>query len=144
MASVESGLGQGSGGARLRAWRTKAGLSLAKLAELSGLSKTYLLRLENDESSNPSLEVLRRIADALDITVADIVGGPITTQDVTKTVAPPSLQAFADEVGLPPREFQMLASIRWRKGEEPQTSERWRFVLNSLNASKHLDDDASR
>ena len=63
-------------GARIRQSRQRAGLSLARLAALTGLSKSYLVRLETDPTSNPSLEVLRRIADALDITVADLVGAP--------------------------------------------------------------------
>jgi hypothetical protein len=52
---------------------------------------------------------------------------------------PPTLRAYADEVSLPAQELRMLASIRWRKGEEPKTPERWRFVRDSLRASRTLD-----
>lgn len=130
------------GNRRLREERQKAGLSLARLAEMSGVSRTYLLKLETDEASNPSLEVLRRLADALDITVADLLGTPRMEFDLGDVEIPQSLRAFADETELAPKELRMLASIRWRKGEEPRTSERWRFILDSLRASRQLDEDA--
>ena len=126
-------------GPRLRSERTRSGLSHARLAQLTGLSKTYLVRLETDPASNPSLEVLHRIADALDLTVADLVGARVQFEPDDAPI-PPSLRAFADEAKLSQRELRTLASIRWRKGEEPQTPERWRFILDSLRASRQLDE----
>ena len=126
-------------GPRLRAERSRAGLSHARLAQLTGLSKTYLVRLETDPSSNPSLEVLHRIAEALDITVADLVGAQTRFEPDDASI-PPSLRAFADQAKLSQRELRTLASIRWRKGEEPQTEERWQFILQSLRASRQLDE----
>jgi len=125
-------------GARIRSERHRAGLSAARLAHETGLSKTYLLRLENDAEANPSLDVLRRIAEALDLTIADLVG-VAPTRFVGDRDYPPSLLRFADEQGLAQGELEMLASIRWRKGEVPSTPERWRFVLDSLRASRELD-----
>jgi len=108
---------------------------------MSGVSRTYLLKLEKDETSNPSLEVLRRLADALDITVADLLGAPTMQFHPDDVPLPAALRAFADEARLGPKEIRMLASIRWRKGDEPQTPERWRFILDSLTASTKLDED---
>ena len=127
-------------GPRLRLERTRVGLSHARLAELTGLSKTYLVRLETDPASNPSLEVLHRIADALDITVADLIGAPRVQFEPDGASLAPSLRAFADQAKLSQRELRTLASIRWRKGEEPRTGERWRFILDSLRASRQLDE----
>lgn len=127
-------------GPRLRAERTRAGLSHARLAQLTGLSKTYLVRLETDPTSNPSLEVMHRIADALDITVADLIAVPRVQFETDDAPIPPSLRAFADQAKLSQRELRTLASIRWRKSEEPQTEERWRFILDSLRASRQLDE----
>jgi transcriptional regulator with XRE-family HTH domain len=107
---------------------------------MTGLSKSYLVRLETDAGSNPSLEVLHRIAEALDTTVADLLGRAPVRIEPNELQIPSSLRAFADEAGLSSRDLQMLASIRWRKGEEPQSPERWRYVLNSLRMSKQLDD----
>lgn len=128
-------------GTRIRQTRRRADLSLARLAAITGLSKSYLVRLETDPTSNPSLEVLRRIADALDITVADLVGTPRIEFAIEDADVSPSLQAFADEAGLAKREVDMLASIRWRKGEAPQTRGRWRYILESIRASRTFDED---
>lgn len=128
-------------GQNVREAREKAGLSLAQLAASTGISKAHLVRLET-RPSNPSLEVLSRIAAAMDLTVADLVGGPklvFRSKDV-----PPSLQRFADEAGLDSSEVRTLASIKFRDGEPPKTVERWRYIYESLRLSEPLDnrDDA--
>lgn len=127
-------------GQRLRDERQRAGLSLARLAEETGMSKTYLLRLETDDDANPSLDVLTRIAAALDVTVADLLGAPATRFVADEADVPPSLRVFADQENLSPSEFEQLASIRWRRGETPTTPERWQFILNSLRASRQFDN----
>jgi transcriptional regulator with XRE-family HTH domain len=124
---------------RLRRERKRARLSLARLAEETGMSKTYLLRLETDPETNPSLDVLRRIADALDVTVADLIGAPATQFVSDDADVPPSLRVFADQAKLSRSEFDLLASIRWRRGETPETPERWQYILTSLRASRQLD-----
>lgn len=128
-------------GARLRREREKAGLSLAQLADASGISKPYLVRLEN-EPSNPSLELLSRLAEALDVTVADLLGGPRYRVDEAELRVPPLLLAFADEAGLSTPEVRTLASIKFRKGDEPRSTERWAYIYNSLRLSRGLDPDA--
>jgi transcriptional regulator with XRE-family HTH domain len=58
-------------GARLRKARLDAGLSQAELAKLCGMSKPTLSRYENDHVL-PSLTTVRRIADALNVSVAEL------------------------------------------------------------------------
>ena len=48
-------------------------MTLPALAERAGLSKGLISKLENNEDSNPSLSTLYKIAEALEITVADIL-----------------------------------------------------------------------
>ena len=55
---------------------------------------------------------------------------------------PPLLRAFADEAGLSTPEVRTLASIRFRKGDEPRSTERWAYIYNSLRLSRGLDPDA--
>lgn len=125
---------------RLRAHRQEAGLSLARLSAETGLSKTYLLRLETDPAGNPSLDVLARVAEALDLTIADLVGSPALQFDLNEADIPASLKEYATDSKLGHRELQTLASIRWRRGEEPRTSERWRYIHEQLKLSKHFDE----
>lgn len=51
--------------AELRAAREKQGLSLADLRERTGMTREAISRLENNESPNPTLATLVRLASAL-------------------------------------------------------------------------------
>jgi transcriptional regulator with XRE-family HTH domain len=125
-------------GRRVREEREKAGLSLAQLAAASGLTKAYLVRLEN-QAGNPSIEVVAKIAEALDLTIADLIGGPVIRFVGDDSDVSPSLRAYADEASLSSSDVKMLASIRWRGEHLPQTVERWRYVYQSLLMSREID-----
>src|SRR5688500_14849659 len=56
-------------GAQIRRRRRERGLTLAGVAELTGLNVGYLSQLENDKAS-PSLETLAALGDALDVPIA--------------------------------------------------------------------------
>jgi transcriptional regulator with XRE-family HTH domain len=56
-------------GAQVRRWRHERGLTLADVAERSGLNLGYLSQIENDKAS-PSLSCLGAIGDALEVPVA--------------------------------------------------------------------------
>jgi transcriptional regulator with XRE-family HTH domain len=53
-------------GRQIRRWRTERGLTLARVAERSGLTVGYLSQVENDKA----LAVLGQIAEALDVSPA--------------------------------------------------------------------------
>lgn len=56
-------------GAQIRRWRRQRGVTLAAVAERSGLNVGYLSQIENDKAS-PSLTCLASIGDALDVPIA--------------------------------------------------------------------------
>jgi transcriptional regulator with XRE-family HTH domain len=56
-------------GSRIRRRRAERGLTLAAVAELTGLNIGYLSQVENDKAS-PSLETLAALASALDVPIA--------------------------------------------------------------------------
>lgn len=56
-------------GAQIRRRRRDRGLTLARVAELTGLNIGYLSQVENDKAS-PSLETLAALAAALDVPIA--------------------------------------------------------------------------
>ena len=56
-------------GGQIRRWRIERGLTLARVAEHSGLNVGYLSQIENDKAS-PSLAVLGQIAETLDVSPA--------------------------------------------------------------------------
>ena len=56
----------------LRQQRAKYKISQEKLAELTGISQQFVCSIEI-EKANPSVEVMVKIADALNITLNDLV-----------------------------------------------------------------------
>ena len=61
-------------GKRIRELRRQRGISLRDLARRSGVSKAYLSQLENDPDRKPSVDVVLRVAAALGVGLADLVG----------------------------------------------------------------------
>ena len=56
-------------GAQVKRWRADRGLTLANVAERTGLNVGYLSQIENDKAS-PSLACLASLGDALDVPIA--------------------------------------------------------------------------
>lgn len=64
-------------GPRLKRVRERRDMTLAELAEATGISKSTLSRLENGQRK-PSLELLLPIAQAHRVPLDDLVGAPET------------------------------------------------------------------
>lgn len=60
--------------AKLKALRIRRAKSLQQLADEVGASKAHIWDLEQARSKNPSIELLTKIAKALGVSVADLVG----------------------------------------------------------------------
>ena len=56
-------------GAQVKRWRTERGLTLANVAERTGMNIGYLSQIENDKAS-PSLACLALIGDAFEVPIA--------------------------------------------------------------------------
>lgn len=124
-------------GARIRRFRDDAGLTLSALAAKAGVSKGYLHRLESDTADvRPSGRTLYALAEALGVTMSDLLGRKLLTP--AQADVPMALREFADEAGLPEADVLMLASIEFR-GEAPRTKERWRYIYNAIETSRGLD-----
>jgi len=57
---------------KLKKLRKENGMTLEKLAELSNISAGYLCHLENGGRKNPSIEVMEKIAKALNTNIFEI------------------------------------------------------------------------
>lgn len=116
---------------KIREERKKAGLTLDELANKAGLSKTYLWELEQDEDGvkRPSAEVVLKIADALSLTIADLMGLPTVKVQKETINLPKSLIEFRDQqltMGnkLSDKDLRELAGMSFRGGQ-PRTAEDW-------------------
>lgn len=123
---------------QLREARKAVGLTLEKLAEESGVSKTYLWELENDPdgSKKPSADVLLKLASALKTTLADLLELPFVAVNQSRIDVSRSLEEFREfmaRIGEPltDAEFRDLASMRFRGGQ-PKTKDDWHDLYRTL------------
>jgi transcriptional regulator with XRE-family HTH domain len=116
---------------RLRQERERAGLTLEQLADKAGISKTYLWELEHDErgTKKPSADLLLRVAEALSLTIADLMGLPSIRVDGSNVNVPQSLVEFQEMMAqmgqaVTDQDVHDLATMRFRGGQ-PRTKEAW-------------------
>ena len=101
-------------GEKLHELRKQRGLTLEKLAELAGLSKSYLWELENRESQRPSAEKLTALADALGVAAAYF---------------------FEEDVRAPQERHLDEAFFRGYQKLEPGAKEQLRKILDTFKKS---------
>lgn len=53
--------------------REKKGLSQEKLARLADVANNTIIKIESGKNDNPTLDTLKKIAKALDISVDDLI-----------------------------------------------------------------------
>ncbi|MBI4991864.1 MAG: helix-turn-helix transcriptional regulator [Candidatus Harrisonbacteria bacterium] len=57
----------------IKSLREAKGLSQEKLARLADVANNTLIKMETGENKNPTLETLRRVAKALEVSVDDLI-----------------------------------------------------------------------
>ncbi len=60
-------------GQNIKKLRKKKNISQDKLSKLADISLNTVVKLELDQSPNPTLDTLKKIAKALDITIDDLI-----------------------------------------------------------------------
>ncbi len=60
-------------GKNIKRFRQDKGLSQDKLSKLADLSLNTVVKIELDESPNPTIETIQRIAKALNVSVDDLL-----------------------------------------------------------------------
>lgn len=120
-------------GQRIKERREELGWSLSKLAAQANVSKGYLWSLEKGETdARPSGRTLYRIAEALGVTMSDLLGRQVLIESSQER--PLELLAFAKRENLPETDIEMLASINFR-GKRPATEQDWAFIYRAIRTS---------
>ncbi|HVB40323.1 MAG TPA: helix-turn-helix transcriptional regulator [Terriglobales bacterium] len=65
----------------IRAWRQRRGLSQRQLAERMAVPRTYVSKIENDKAT-PTIASLRRVASAMDTSVATLLEAAASTEAI--------------------------------------------------------------
>ncbi len=123
---------------RIRKAREKAGMTLDQLARAAGVSKTYVWELEQDTegAKKPSAELLLKIANALSITLAELMGLPSVKADNRTVEISESLREFVErmrrlKIELTETEIRDLATTRFRGGQ-PKSADDWHDLYRVL------------
>jgi transcriptional regulator with XRE-family HTH domain len=127
-------------GSTIRFYRHGKGWSLADLSERSRVPKAYISDLENGAAGKPNIQYVFNIAEALDVTLDDLVREATAKVQKAKRRAtgdlPPGLAElqedlkFSDEP-LSDDDVEMLAQVNFR-GNRPKDKEGWRFVHQAI------------
>jgi len=130
---------------RLRRWR---GLSLDQLAGLSGLSKGYLSKIENERTAIDRRSTLIKIAGALRVSLTDITGDGLEIRDPQADATIPGIRnalLSTDLEGMDPpygdladltSETQLLAALR-QANQDAEVGARLPELLASLHTHVH-------
>lgn len=91
-------------GERIGELRRRAGQSLQAVADGVGVSKAHVWEIEKGRADNPSMDLVRRLADHFGVSVAFLAGEAVESED-----ADPALQRmFRQANELDERERQIL------------------------------------
>jgi transcriptional regulator with XRE-family HTH domain len=125
-------------GQLIKRYRAEKEMSQTALAAETGIAKSYLWSLENDQTATrPSADTLYKIAKALGVTMSALLGRELLTDPPHEI--PPGLAEFAKDRQLPNSDVRMLAAIQFR-GDQPQTKERWAYIYNAIRMSRGMDE----
>jgi transcriptional regulator with XRE-family HTH domain len=134
-------------GTRIRSLRIDRDIALTELARRARISRSYLYELEREDADQrpvPSAGVLFRLARGLGVSVAELIEPePPRVADLRDEDIPPGLLVAATELRLSRSDVRQLASIRFR-GQQPQSATRWKLLIQQLELSQALDEQAEQ
>jgi len=117
---------------RLKSLRIAKGISVAALAVASGVSAPYIWQIESGTKKNPTGDVLQKLAAALGVTVADLIGTSFVIPEEALKEVPASLQRLArrkaKQLDLRQEDIEMLKHIHFR-GRRPGKNEDWELIF---------------
>lgn len=97
-------------GIRIRKLRTEQGMSLNRLSELTGISKSYLSLLERGIQKNPSIVVLEKLAEALQVSL-DVFIKREKSGDAGSGTGVVKLQVEFSEKDMAPEKFKRVKEL---------------------------------
>lgn len=128
-------------GERLRQIRREKHKTLFEVRDKTGLSVSYLSDLERGRTSNPSVEILERLAKCYGMTLVDLASGVDEWGELTSASLAPGLAALQRKQEIDEDWARLLNRIELR-GNRPQTEEDWRELY--LHLKRILGDAGPR
>jgi XRE family transcriptional regulator of biofilm formation len=94
-------------------------MSMSELAEKAGVAKSYLSSIERNKQTNPSIQFIEKVSEALDVSVNDILNeeGKVEVEHLDKEWL--EIVQEAMESGVSKEQFkEYLEFNKWRKDQE--------------------------
>jgi transcriptional regulator with XRE-family HTH domain len=74
--------------AKLKQLRIRKNKSLQEVADIVGASKAHIWDLETGKSTNPGIDLLKKLGDCFDVSVAELIGeNPVAADEDPMVVA---------------------------------------------------------
>lgn len=106
-------------GERIKALRKEQQLTISELAEKAGVAKSYLSSIERTKQTNPSIQFIEKISEALGVSVNDILNDndEIEIDDLDNEWLEIVIEAM--ESGVSKKQFkEYLEFNKWRKEKD--------------------------
>jgi transcriptional regulator with XRE-family HTH domain len=130
-------------GGKIKALRAERQITLPNLADKAGLSKGLLSKIENSVDSNPSLDTLFKIAEALNVSLSSFLETEKVQLKRIVPSEPPTWQkgliAYLKQIGRAPDQniLNAMYVLRNRKAAKTADLESWKLLyLNIENSFK--------
>jgi transcriptional regulator with XRE-family HTH domain len=118
-------------GEKIRALRSGRNVSLRRLSEITGVSKTTLSDLEND-IKNPSLETLEKVAHAFNLTAAKLLSDGESLEDPGEA----SKDASSDLMGSFSKSENLIRTLYRAKDKSAEELEDLAFFIDTYLSAK--------
>ena len=128
-------------GGKIKALRVEKQMTLPQLAKKADLSKGLISKIENAEESNPGLDTLFQIAEALDVSLATFLETEQAQLNRIIPNEPPDWQSglisYLKENGKVPDQdiLDAMYVLRNRKAAKNADLEAWKFLYQSIENS---------
>ncbi len=117
---------------RLKQERLERGVSVADLAERSGVSQPHIWQIESGRRKNPGGATLQKLAGALGVGVEELLSGPKELLDEDVQELSESLREFITKrgkaLGIRKEDVRMLKHISYR-GRRPENIQDWELIF---------------
>ena len=124
-------------GYTLRKFREARNLSLREFGKLCGIDHAYIHRLERDEKTAPSEQVVDSFVRTLKLSPRQ---ARLLRMLVGKTVNPTLIDVFAEDENRPLDLVEPAYQMSFR-GKRPTTKDDWRAIANRLAVLFDDDDE---